>query len=63
MKCPKCGSKTYVTQTIHKKSKTFRYRICKNNQCKYRFKSVEMTATDWNYKAIVNNIKKLIDDV
>jgi len=63
MKCPKCGSKTTVTKIFHKKTRTFRYRKCKNNKCGYKFKSVEMTATDWNYKAIVKKIKTIMDEV
>jgi len=61
MKCPKCGARTQIKKTINKRFKTFRDRQCK--KCGFKFETVEMVATDWNYKAVVKNIKKILDDI
>ena len=59
MNCPKCGGDTYVTRTIDKTNKVFRYRKCK--LCKSSFTTTEMTSDGWNYQAIVDEIRRLVN--
>jgi len=60
MECPKCGGKTYVTNSIEKKEFVIRYRTCR--KCKKKFKTKEMTYDSWNYKSIVKDIKKMVEN-
>ena len=61
MYCPNCGGKTMVSRTILKKGKVFRYRQC--TKCKKVFKTTEMPASDWNYRGIVEQIKRIVNEV
>jgi transcriptional regulator NrdR family protein len=59
MQCPKCGCKsTRVTKVFHKKDRTFRYRLC--NKCKEAIKTVEFVTDGFDYKAVVEKIRKLV---
>lgn len=60
MKCPKCGGRTYVTNTIEKDSFVRRYRKCK--KCSYTFKTKEMTHKGWKYRKIVEEIQQLVEN-
>jgi len=63
MNCPKCNAKSMVKNTIYKTGFTLRYRQCLNKNCRWRFKTKEMLADEWNYKGIVLKIKKIINEV
>ena len=49
-----------VNRTINKKGKVFRYRHC--GKCKKSIKTVEMSWEGWNYKAMVDQIKKIVNE-
>ena len=61
MQCPKCFSKTIVLKTIHKRDFTVRYRKCV--KCNFKFTTKEDISSNWNYKAIVREIKKLLENI
>jgi len=61
MKCPNCGSKTYVTKSIEKKDFVVRYRKCK--KCGKSIRTREMKDSDWMYKEILKKIKEHLDEV
>ena len=63
MKCPKCGSRSAVKNTLFKKSFTIRYRQCLNKKCKYKFKTIEQLSMGWDYKSIVKKIKAITDEI
>ena len=63
MKCPKCGAKSSVQNTIFKKDFTIRYRRCLNKNCKNRFKTMEQVATGWDYRSIVKQMKDMLREV
>ena len=63
MKCPKCGSRTYVVKTMMKKDFTIRIRKCTKRSCGYKFETIEQLSTGWDYKNIIKNIKEMIKDV
>jgi len=63
MECPKCGSKTYVSNSIDKKYFVKRYRVCTAKRCKFRFTTTEIPESDWRYKNIVLKIRDLVKDV
>ncbi len=63
MQCPKCGSKTTVLNTIHKKEFTTRYRRCVNKKCRHRFSTKEEYSSGWHYKSIVKQIKDIVKNV
>jgi DNA-directed RNA polymerase subunit M/transcription elongation factor TFIIS len=61
MRCPKCKGYMRVTRTINKTGKVFRYRKC--NKCGYSIKTTEIESYGWNYKSIVDEIKRIVDEV
>ena len=61
MKCPKCGSKTRIIWVRHKKDFTVRSRECV--KCGYRFVTKEATEDYWDYKNILYNIYKNLDEI
>jgi ssDNA-binding Zn-finger/Zn-ribbon topoisomerase 1 len=62
LNCPKCGRKLKVTRTIRKKDFDIRYRKCP--KCKKTYKTKEMMYDHgWNYKAIIDKIQDLVEDV
>jgi len=61
MNCPICTDKALVGNTIYKRGKIFRYYKCKS--CQHKFKTIEMLAEDWNYKAIVMKIKEMVEEL
>lgn len=62
MRCPKCNSKDIqVKRTIKKKRFNIRYRVC--NKCTYKFKTKEIYSDGWDYRKIVQNIKKMLEDI
>ena len=61
MICPKCGGKTYVTNSFEKKEFVARYRKCK--VCGNSFKTREMKDSDWVYKEIVKKIKQDLEKI
>jgi len=61
MKCPKCGGKTYVTNSFEKNEFTVRYRKCK--KCNNSFKTREMKDSDWVYKEVLREIKRKLNEV
>ena len=63
MQCPKCGSRSVVLKTIHKKDFTVRYRKCISRSCNYRFTTKEEISSNWNFKSIVKEIKRLVDNI
>jgi len=61
MLCPKCGGKTYVTNSIEKKDFVMRYRKCK--KCKKTFKTKEMFSNEWIALQVLKSIKKQLNDM
>ena len=62
MKCPKCGyDKTKTVWVRHKEKFTSRARECP--KCGKRFQTKEMVSNEWDYKAIVLEIKELLRTV
>ena len=52
-----------VKNTIFKRGFTVRYRECLNKKCRYRFKTKELIDSDWDYKTIVLQIKRIVKDI
>jgi len=63
MLCPKCGSRSTVLNTIHKREFTTRYRKCLNTKCNKRFTTKEEYSSGWHYKSIVKQIKDIVQKV
>jgi transcriptional regulator NrdR family protein len=61
MICPKCNNDTEVINTKNEDQQVIRYRQCIS--CKYRFKTLETQPDGWDYKAIVSNIKNIVENV
>lgn len=62
MKCPKCGSKTFIFDSREKDNRMWRRRMC--DTCGYRFTTEEITEEQYSalqrYKQIITDAVDLL---
>jgi len=61
MRCQRCNGDTQVIRTINKKHFILRYRKCK--KCGLIKRTKEMYDSGWDYKNVIKEIKKIVDEV